>query len=130
MCPTRHSSFRLKLSNGPVNGLANACNLTNGIGCPCNPPSRGCLFHLPTDPNEHKDLSSDPAFASDFERLSKRLAEFSQTGVVATEEMLGKVQGAADSIAACKLVNATGFYESFAPHVPFVNHPAPDNGST
>ena len=117
-------------TSGIVRGQpANACNLTNGIGCPCNPPSRGCLFHLPTDPNEHKDLSSDPAFASDFERLSKRLAEFSQTGVVATEEMLGKVQGAADSIAACKLVNATGFYESFAPHVPFVNHPAPDNES-
>eukprot|EP01043_Picozoa_sp_COSAG02_P023035 COSAG02_NODE_1218_length_13814_cov_250.988844_2_plen_380_part_00 len=50
-------------TSGIVRGQpANACNLTSGIGCPCNPPSRGCLFHLPTDPNEHKDLSSDPAF--------------------------------------------------------------------
>lgn len=113
-------------TSGIVRGQpTNTCNLTTGLNCPCNPPSKGCLFYLPTDPNEHTDLSDDPAFATDFARLAKRLAEISKTGVVATEEMLGKARGNADHTAACKIVNATGFYESFAPHVPFVNHPAP-----
>jgi hypothetical protein len=120
-----------KAGDGCTSGIVrrqptNPCNTTTGYGCPCNPPSKGCLFHLATDPNEHHDLSTDPAFAADFERLSKRLDEISKTGVVATEQMLGKAQGSIDHQLVCKQVNQTGFYESFAPHVPFVNHPAPD----
>ena len=110
-------------------GGGSQCNMTTGIGCPCNPPSKGCLFHLPSDPNEHHDLSDDPAHAQDFARLLARLEYHSKTGVVATEEMLGKQRGQMDAAAACALVNATGYYESFAPHVPFVNHPAPDSGT-
>ena len=44
--------------------------------------------------------------------------------------MLGKQRGTMDAAAACALVIATGYYyESFAPHVPFVNHPAPNSGT-
>ena len=83
-----------------------ACNTQTGIGCPCNPSSRGCLFKHSEDPNEHNDLASDPAYSAVFERLLARLAAVSQTGVVAAGEMLGKKVVRADGVAACAVVNS------------------------
>ena len=103
------------------------CDTKTGIGCPCNPPSRGCLFNLKDDPNEHHDLAADPAYATDFERLLVRLTEVSRTGVVAARAMLGKAQTKADGAATCRVVNSTGFYEPYATHHPFLPFPAPES---
>lgn len=103
-----------------------SCNTVTGYGCPCNPPSKGCLFNLAKDPFEHVDLADDPGSQADFARLLARLEEVSKTGVVSTRAMLGKTQAAADSLAACIVVNKTGFYEPFAPHLPFTGYPSPN----
>jgi hypothetical protein len=97
-----------------------ACNTQTGIGCPCNPPSRGCLFKLSEEPNEHNDLAGDPAYSAVFERLLARLAAVSQTGVVAAGEMLGKKVVRADGVAACAVVSRTQFYEPYATRHPYL----------
>lgn len=101
------------------------CNMVTGYGCPCNPPSKGCLFNLANDPTEHVDLATDPGSQADFARLLARLEEVSKTGVVSTRAMLGKTQANADGVSACVVVNKTGFYEPFASHLPFTGYPAP-----
>ena len=107
----------------PTPPPAPACDTKTGIGCPCNPPSRGCLFKLSEDPNEHHDLAADPAYAADFERLLARLTVVSRTGVIAARVMLGKAQAKADGTATCAVLNRTGFYEPYATHHPYYPYP-------
>jgi arylsulfatase A-like enzyme len=111
--------------HGPSPGPSpSPCDYTTGYGCPCNPPSRGCLFRISDDPNEHHDLANDTAFEADYQRLLARLREVSRSGVVAAEQMLGKTQVKADSGANCANVNDTGHFEPYATHVPYLPYPA------
>jgi len=136
-------------TNGPT--PTPPCNTTTGAGCPCNPPSRGCLFNLKDDPNEHHDLANDPAHSADFERLLARLTEISKTGVVAALAMLGKkqvllmlvlllllllllllplvltpslLQTGMDKAANELMTNTTDYFQPYAKHYTFVNRPA------
>lgn len=102
------------------------CDENTGIGCYCNPPSKGCLFHLVSDPNEQNDLAYDPAHQADFARLLARLTEVSKTGVIASETMMGTALLARDGLGLCAGLVGTGYYEPWAPHTPWLPTAGPD----
>ena len=65
-------------------------SITEGFACEspgshkAQTKKHACLFNVTSDPCEHKDLSSDPAYKADLDRLWDRLASFRAVAVPAS----------------------------------------------
>ena len=113
---------RFKLVRGTQTGffpgphMPNSTNTGSGVKLDCR-PAGGCLFDLISDPTEHVDLGTDPAYAAVKARLVARAAALDAT------QFQSAGSSAHDKAADAQAKANGGFWGPWQPNTPFPTPP-------